>query len=122
MSVSRAIEYRTNQPRLECFQEKHYIARSLAAHPQRLRLFVCAKQALVLAQRFFDFTIARQETIFIDADVSGGFALGQLVIADAVFADQAGGFEGNATAQLVGAALGMDTVIPGGLVHRENTL
>src|SRR5690348_1939103 len=119
MGVGGTLEHRADQPRFETIEKVHGVPCGFATCVQRVRLFVGAEQALVLAQRFLDFPVAWQEAFVADTDVLGRLAFGHPEIANAVFADQARGFEGDAATQLMTAPFGMDTVVSGGLVHGE---
>jgi hypothetical protein len=102
--VGAAIEHGADQARLEAFEEPQCLARAFAQATQAPRLILGIEQALVFAQGFLDFGILRQGGIDLDAQAHGGLALGCVVVADAVLADQARGFNRDAAPRFVASS------------------
>ncbi len=90
-------------------QELQCTHRGLAAALQFVAVLGPGEQPLVLAQGVFDLGVAGQGGIVVDAEPAGGLQLGLVVVADAAFGHQAGGFVGEAVAPLAGLAGSMLT-------------
>ena len=111
MYVGGALKHGTDQAWLEPGKKAHCLDRGLSSLEQQLWLAVGVKQALVLAQRLFDFQIARQRLGFKNAQALGSFQLGVVEIADAVLAHQACGLLGNTQPISLQSVMRMDTVM-----------
>src|SRR5206468_3527938 len=106
------VEHGADQTRLEILEEFHRIARFLAQAANGLQMFVGLEQALIFAQRVFDFGVVGELRFLAGAEALGGFAFGHLEIANAAFAHQTRGFDGDAPAHLIGTTSGVHQKIP----------
>src|SRR5690348_3982724 len=100
MRVGSAIQYGADEARLEAREIAHGLAGRLAQYAQLRWLIVAVEKTLVFAQRLLDLAVLRQARFIECMQAFGSLALGELIVADAVFTDQARGFQGDAAAHI----------------------
>jgi hypothetical protein len=107
IGVRGAIKHGPDQARIEAREEFQGAQRRFPSQPQASGLRVTLEQALVLAQRIFDFAVAWQRSVIDDAQARGGLELGLVVVADAAFGHQPRGLVRQAVAAFADAGFGM---------------